>query len=314
MVFDDNRNKLVLFGGLGGPPFNDTWEFDPATIAWTQITPGGDLPAPRYRVEAAFASDLGTALFFGGETTDFTNDLLLLSATAPVGPQIASGGIKDVFSGAGGPFAPGEIVSIYGGSLGPSAGVISSFDPATATLPTVSGGVSFTANGIPAPLYYVSAGQLNVQIPYEIDGQTQASISVKYGSAASPTQVVQIAAIAPRLFSGIFNQDGSLNSADNPARTGDIIVFYATGQGVTNPPSVTGRPAVTTFPPPIAPVTVSIGGLGAEILFAGSAPATAGVMQVNARIPAGGESNAAVPVYLSVGGVLSQQGVKLAVR
>jgi len=38
MVFDDNRKKLVHFGGLGGPPFNDTWEYDPAPKAWTQVT------------------------------------------------------------------------------------------------------------------------------------------------------------------------------------------------------------------------------------------------------------------------------------
>src|SRR5260370_23744001 len=77
MVFDDNRGKLVLFGGVGGPPLNDAWEYNSATRVWTQIAPGGDPVEPRYRHEATFAADLGTAFFFGGQTTGFTNDLLL---------------------------------------------------------------------------------------------------------------------------------------------------------------------------------------------------------------------------------------------
>jgi hypothetical protein len=112
MTFDDNRNRLVLFGGVGGPPLNDTWEYDPASAAWTQVTPGGDSPTPRYRIEAACSSDLGTAFFFGGQTTDFSNDLLLLSASAPINPPIAAAAIQDIVSRGSAPFAPGEIVSI----------------------------------------------------------------------------------------------------------------------------------------------------------------------------------------------------------
>src|SRR5260370_28472589 len=112
MAFDDNRKKLVLFGGLGGPALNDTWEFDPTSATWSQITPGGDAGAPRYRQEAAFASDLGTAFFFGGQTTNYTNDLLLLSPASSA-PQITSGGIGDVFWWVGAPFAPGEPVATY---------------------------------------------------------------------------------------------------------------------------------------------------------------------------------------------------------
>ena len=314
MVFDDNRRQLVLFGGLGGPPLNDTWEYDPVSVAWTQVTPGGSAPAPRYRVEAAFASDLGTAFFFGGQTTTFTNDLLLLSTIASAPPQIAAGGIQDVFSGAGGPFAPGEIIAIYGISLGPSTGAISVFDSVTATLPTASAGVSVTVNAIPAPIYYVRTDQVNMQIPYELDGQQEASITVNYNGVASAAETVRIAASAPRLYQGIFNQDGSLNSAGNPAPAGSIVVFYATGQGVTSPPSATGRAAAAPYPSPVAPVRVTISGQDAEILFAGLAPATAGVMQVNARIPEGIAGTADVALYLSVGNTTSQQGVTLAVR
>jgi uncharacterized protein (TIGR03437 family) len=313
MVFDDNRMKLVLFGGLGGPPLNDTWEYDPSLAAWIQITPGGDAGPPRYRQEAAFASDLGTAFFFGGQTIDYTNDLLLLSAATPAAPQIAAGGFEDVFSGASGPFAPGEIVAIYGSSLGPATGLSSAFNPATGALPTTSGGVSVTVNGFPAPLYYASASLVNVQIPYEVAGQQQVSVSVSYNGIASAAQGIEIAASAPRIYPGVFNADGSLNSAGNPAAGGSIVTLFATGQGVTSPQSTTGRAAAAPYPQPVAPVRVSIGGQDAEILFAGSAPGTVGVLQVNIGLPVGVAGNT-VPVLLTVGEATSQKGVVVSVQ
>jgi len=94
--------------------------------------------------------------------------------------MIAAEGISDVFSGEGGPFAPGELVSSYGVSLGPRAGVPSAFDPVTGTVPTVSAGVSVLLNGVPAPIYYVRADQVNAQIPYELEGQQEASITANY--------------------------------------------------------------------------------------------------------------------------------------
>ena len=314
MAFDENRKKLVLFGGAGGPPLNDTWEYDPASAAWTQLTPGGDTPTPRYRIEAAFASDLRTVFFFGGQTTEFSNDLLLLSANAPVGPQILAGGVQDVFSAGGGPFAPGEIVSIYGVSLGPDTGVLSAFDPATGSLPRASSGVSVMANGIPAPVYYVRADQVNVQIPYELDGQQEASIIVNYNGVASAGERIQITPTAPKLSPVIFNQDGSLNSPDNPTSAGGTVSLYVTGQGVTNPPSETGRATVAPYESPVAPVQVTIGGQDADILFAGQAPATAGVLQIDVTLPVGIGENDAVPVYVSVGDATSQKGVTLAVQ
>jgi uncharacterized protein (TIGR03437 family) len=192
--------------------------------------------------------------------------------------------------------------------------VISAFDSVTAMLPTASAGVSVTVNGIPAPIYFARADQVNVQIPYEVDGQQAATITVNYNGVASSAETVRIAASVPRLYPGIFNQDGSLNSAGNPAPAGSIVVFYATGQGATSPPSGTGRAAAAPYPSPVAPVRVTIGGQDVEILFAGLAPATAGVMQVNARIPEGIEATAGVALYLSVGNTTSQKGVTLAVR
>jgi uncharacterized protein (TIGR03437 family) len=154
---------------------------------------------------------------------------------------------------------------------------------------------------------------VNVQIPYEVDGQQQASVSLSYREAASPAQAIPIAASAPRLYPGIFNQDGSLNSPDHPAAAGSIVILFATGQGVTRPQSVTGKVAEIPYPGPAGPVRALIGGQDAEIAFAGLAPDTAGVIQVNVIVPAGIAANTA-EVSLIVKGIPSQKGVTLAVR
>jgi uncharacterized protein (TIGR03437 family) len=82
------------------------------------------------------------------------------------------------------------------------------------------------------------------------------------------------------------NQDGSINSSANPAPAGSIIVLYATGAGVMNPPLQNGTVVADTTPKPVLPVSVLFAGVSAEILYAGPAPGlVAGVLQINARIP-----------------------------
>jgi uncharacterized protein (TIGR03437 family) len=105
----------------------------------------------------------------------------------------------------------------------------------------------------------------------------------------------------------VLNQDGSLNSASNPASPGTIITLYATGEGQTNPAGVDGKIANSApYPAPIQPVSVLIGDLAGVVQYAGAAPQlVAGVMQVNVQVPTGIAASAAVPVVLTVGGVAS---------
>ena len=93
------------------------------------------------------------------------------------------------------------------------------------------------------------------------------------------------------------------------------MVLYATGEGQTVPDGVDGLLTGTTLRRPALPVSVTIGGQPAEVLYAGSAPGlVSGVLQVNARIPAGVTTGPAIPVVVTVGGASSQAGVTLAVR
>jgi uncharacterized protein (TIGR03437 family) len=111
------------------------------------------------------------------------------------------------------------------------------------------------------------------------------------------------------------NEDGTLNSAANPAARGSVISIYATGEGQTSPAGVTGSVTQSNSQIPLLPVTVMIGGMAAAVPFAGSAPQEVpGVLQVNTVVPQGIGSGSAVPVTVSVGGVASQTGVTMAVK
>jgi uncharacterized protein (TIGR03437 family) len=132
-----------------------------------------------------------------------------------------------------------------------------------------------------------------------------------------------VAASVPGLFTanasgkgqGAFaNADGRPNSSANPAAKGSIITIYATGEGQTSPPGVDGKLAVPPYTVPVLPVSVTIDGIPAEVDYKGGAPGeVAGVMQINARIPAAAHSGS-VPVVLAVGNASSQASVTVAVQ
>jgi uncharacterized protein (TIGR03437 family) len=111
------------------------------------------------------------------------------------------------------------------------------------------------------------------------------------------------------------NQDGSINTASTPAKVGDVVSLYATGEGQTTPSGVDGKPAAVPLPQPSLPVSVTIGGQTVKPQYAGGAPGeVAGVMQINVQIPSGIQAGNAVPVVVQVGSVSSQPGVTIAVR
>ena len=302
MAFDNRRDRLVVFAGGGNADLlNDTWEYDPEAQTWMAVSISGAVPEPRSRLETVFAGDLGAILFFGGVTRNgsSTNELWMLAPAPVTGrPTFAANGVANAFSGAGSAVAPGEIVSIFGSGLGPSIGVSTSFDVQTGKLPTQAAGVSVTLNGIPAPLYFVRADQLNLQAPNEISGATDATILVTYRSASSSGVAIPVKTSHPGIWPQVFNQDGSPNSATNPAATGTIIVLFATGHGVSAS----------------APGSLEIGGKTAELLFQGQAPGTAGVLQVNAKIPEGLPAATAARITLLIGEERSQDGIVVWVR
>jgi uncharacterized protein (TIGR03437 family) len=161
-------------------------------------------------------------------------------------------------------------------------------------------------------------------VPYGIAGTT-AQVIVTYEGQASAAFSVSIASSAPGVFTydhsgqgpaAAINQDGvTVNTAATPTKIGDIISLYATGEGQTTPAGMDGKPASVPYPYPNLPVTATVGGQNATVVYAGGAPGeVAGLMQVNVVIPAGIQTGNAVPVVLRVGSVFSQAGVTVAVH
>ena len=235
----------------------------------------------------------------------------------------ALAGIQNAASYATGAVSPGEIVILYGAGMGPAALATLQVDSTTGLLQTTVAGTTVLFNGIPAPVVYTSANQVSVVVPYEVAGAATAQVLVNYQGNNVAAGSVPVVPSAPGIFTmnagtgqaAALNQDGSLNSASNPAAAGSTIVLYLTGEGQTALPGVDGQiAAAAPYPAPVLPVTVTIGGQPATYVYAGAAPGeVAGVMQINASIPAGVTGNA-VPVSVQIGTVSAQKGLTVAVQ
>jgi uncharacterized protein (TIGR03437 family) len=224
--------------------------------------------------------------------------------------------VVNAASNATGAVAPGETISIYGSLLAPDG--FSSFVPATGVSLSVSaGGTQVFFDGVPAPLTYLSSGQINAVVPYEVAGRSSTNIVVQSQGKRSDPFAIGVVDAAPGIFTSSFgavlNQDGSRNTPANPAHAGDIVFLFATGEGQTNPPGVTGKLAIGTLPAPVLPVTVQLGGQTAKLLYAGALPQGAGVLQINAVVP-DGLSGDVIPVILTVGSTQAQSGITMSVR
>jgi uncharacterized protein (TIGR03437 family) len=175
---------------------------------------------------------------------------------------------------------PGALVSIQGYGIGPLEGVSSA--PA-ATL----GSVQVYFDSFVAPITYAQGSQLNVQVPWEVAGESSTELTIMYNGVQVGGTVAPVVAAQPGVFY-INNSDGSRNSPSNPARPGDFVALYGTGGGAMSPLGVTGNSWV------LAPlsfltqhVSVTVGGEAGAVLYAGSAPTLdSGFFQLNVRLPA----------------------------
>jgi uncharacterized protein (TIGR03437 family) len=236
-------------------------------------------------------------------------------------PSYSAISVLNAASGQGGGVSPGEMVVIYGSNLGPAS--LAGLQLSNGAVATSAGNTQVLFDGAPAPIIYASAGQTAVMVPYEVAVGGVTEMQVVYNGVKSNVASLQVVDVIPGLFTAnasgkgpgaILNQDLSVNSAANPAAPGSVVVLYGTGEGQTNPVGLDGALTGTVWPLPIAPVSVTIGGVGATVGYAGEAPGlVAGMLQVNATIPAGLGSGAQ-PVVVTVGGASSQPGVTVAVK
>ncbi|HLK67466.1 MAG TPA: hypothetical protein VKU19_28715 [Bryobacteraceae bacterium] len=324
--------QSVTVGGTSGSTFTATAS---STGNWLSVSPTSGTVPSTLSVSVNPAS-LSAGTYNGtitvaatGSSTGTTTINVSLTVTAPL-PTITS--LGSAASYAGGSISPGEIITIFGTSIGPTPGVSLTLD-SSGKVSTTLGGVQVLVNGVLAPMIYASNTQVSAVVPYELCTSgcgpgTIAQVSVKFLGQASNGIPTPVAATTTAIFTAnasgsgqgaILNANSSANSPGNPANKGDIVAIYLTGEGQTSPGGVTGK--VTTVastnpitPVPLLPVGVTIDGTPVSISFAGEAPGlVSGVMQLNVQIPANARSGS-LPVVVTIGSASSQAGVTVAVR
>ena len=212
--------------------------------------------------------------------------VVLLLTAAVIAPNhaqtVTPGGIVNAASYQA-PVAPGSLISIFGTNLATSTQAALS-----APYPTSLGGASVLVNGtVAAPLFAVSPGQVNAQLPYETPAGT-ATLSVNGSAPVSFTVAVSAPGILMSSSTHVLalNQDYSVNGPGHPAQAGSVIMLFGSGQGAVNPPVATGAAApAEPLALPVLPVVATIGGQPAEVIFAGLAPGYMGALQLNLRVP-----------------------------
>ncbi len=241
---------------------------------------------PDGAVSAAVAFDASGVLRVAGAAGVISS----LSPVTPLATRVL--GISDAALGTpGATVAPGEVVSLYGAGLGPANGVSGQAD-STGHLPVTLAGTQVLFDAVAAPLLYVSQSQVNAVTPFALTPGKSTKVQVVAGTTAAPVLESTVIAAQPAIFNNgtsaaALNQDGTLNSASNPARLGSIVSVWATGAGLVYPTPSDGEVAAAAQNYSCCFVVVN-GSAYADVLYAGAAPGiVAGVVQINFRVPAG---------------------------
>ena len=239
-------------------------------------------------------------------------------------PVLTAEGVVNAASYKGGGVAPGEMATIFGTAMGP--GNLAPLEVNSAGLLARSlAQTRVFFDGAPAPLIHSKDTQVTVMVPYSVAGKASVQVVVERSGIRSDPVTVPVLAAAPGLFArnmqgtgqgAILNEDGvTANSPSSPAPRGSVVAIFATGEGLTDHEWIDGQLATAQTARPVLPVKVEIGGIEAELQYAGSAPLmVTGFTQINARIPTGAPVGDAVPVTVRVGDAASQPGITLAVR
>jgi uncharacterized protein (TIGR03437 family) len=185
---------------------------------------------------------------------------------------------------------PGSVFALFG--------VNTANKPVSATaapLPVTLLNTTVTVNGENAPLFYADTGQIDAQMPWDIPGNTVASVIVKNGSSTSNAAAVFIPATGTPGISVygnnravVVNKDNvTINSPSSPAAVGDEVVVYFTGGG---PVQAAGKLATgAAAPSGLSPVTgansITVGTVSATVAYMGLTPGAVGLYQANFVVP-----------------------------
>jgi len=242
-------------------------------------------------------------------------------------PQVAAGGVIDAATFTKGQaVAPGSLVSIFGTGL---SSALAAGD--TVPLSTSLNGTSVTFNGILAGLDFVSGGQINAQLPWNVlpagtSGTVNVVVTTPNGSSTAMT--VPVAPASPGIFSIppgagyaiAINADGSIAAPagaipgfpTHPAKVADALVVLANGLGPVDTPIANGAASLDATRHTVNTPVVLIGGKSSQVLFSGLTPQFPGVNQLNVVVPTVAIGNS-VSIQVQQGAVTSSPQVLIAV-
>lgn len=195
-------------------------------------------------------------------------------------------------------WAPGELLTLYGSNLAPNPLTVAPQVP----FPTTLDGVQVMVNGVAAPIYYTTPGQISAIVPY---AATTTVVQIQVVNALGQSNVVTnfSGLTAPGVltqsqdgigYGDVEHVDGSLVTPQNPAQIGETVAVYLTGLGAVNP-LITDGAAGPVNPTSQATNTITAyldststaNSVQATVGYAGLAPTLAGLYQVNLTIPSG---------------------------
>ncbi len=312
-----SKYRTSRFGNSEG--FDWTGSSTPGGGSSTQITAHNC--AQRFSTDPVFYSECVNALENNPNLAD-GSILYSLVPDALFTPNLSTGAVVNAASSAPGPISPGEMITIYGSGVGPETPVGLQLT-GDGMVDTKIGETRVLFDGIPAPMIYASSTQDSAVVPYAVADRAITQMQVEYRGQRWKRYPLPVASTMPGIFTAdssgkaqgvILNEDGSANSATNPAGIGSIVALLGTGVGQMDPPGLDGSAPSGALPKPVGVVSVTIGGAEAQVLSAGAAPMfVAGIVQIQCRVPKAAPSGDA-SIVLTVGEVSSPVGVTVAIQ
>ena len=209
--------------------------------------------------------------------------------------------------------APGSYIAIKGTNLADSIQTAYTPNlPVAMNYTFVSFDVPSAGISLPGHLTYISPTQVNVHVPWELQGQSSAKMKVSIWYSNGNVVNVPLVSYAPAIFpvgtssAAQHFPSYQLISSTSPATAGESIILYANGLGpVNNQPASGGPASATNLSTTTTTPIVTIGGKQANVQWSGLTPGLAGLYQINLQVPSG-LSSGNQPIKITIGGKDSQ--------